>query len=424
MVLQALTNIGVQRAKNLVQQEATRAGDRNLAENMLVDLHHPFLDDLRDRLSLIPPAERDRANLVRLAREGCAVKPTLAIYLLGFLKPSDDLAGERAVLDLLRRQVTLDCHWGRFVAVRSLALRSGESIPFWEGLYRKERDGWQKAQLARIGFARFGRKFSATALDWLKTETTQYVQWELSHGVLESARGIVLRDYWDIWLPTTLQLRLLFPPRGDAQASADHSGTLSWLEAGHRPRDEVVRNHLLYGMARDVSGDATRHLLRVMSSLEAGKRPWWVLQPLGDRAALPLLRYWEGLETDAARRREAHDIVVRLESRDPGERLGREKACCQATRACLVSQVRASGADPGDTSIATPDQARAWLKGRGTGPADFEIRFVDSLERIADVSAPGTPPQRWEHLYGCWRDTRPRAPGTRSPSSTAGDSRR
>lgn len=149
------------------------------------------------------------------------------------------------------------------------------------------------------------------------------------------------------------------------------------------------------------------HRSRVRWPLLAGiperSRLWWVLQPLQDQAALPLLRYWENAGSDPERRKEARNVVVALESRqDSSARRGAD--CCQPTRACLVQRVHATAGSMG-AAIATAEQAQAWLEGQTAVPAELEIRFLDSLERVADVKTSATRMQRWEHLYGCWRST-------------------
>jgi hypothetical protein len=55
------------------------------------------------------------------------------------------------------------------------------------------------------------------------------------------------------------------------------------------------------------------------------------------------------------------------------------------------------------TRIATETEARAWLAASGPLRAAPAVRFLDELERIAEVMPAGSAPQRWEHLYGCWR---------------------
>lgn len=403
VILQALRNIGTRRASALIQKDATRGGDRNLSENLLVDLHYPFLDDLRSRLPLIPPAERNRAALARFTAEGCGVRPALAAYFLGFFPPAADPDVEQAELALLRRLARLDCHWSRFLAIRSLALRSPESVEFWESLYRAEKDAWQKAQVVRIGYARFGRAFAPTALDWLATEPAQYVQWELMHGYLAAARGVTLRDYWDIWQATTLQFRLNFSPheRTAADGAPRWDEVLAWLEAGKRPLNDAVRNHLYYGLAKDVAGDDTRRLLRALDATGERSKLWWVLYPLKDRSALPILRYWETIETDPKQRRTATSVVKALESRGASAAQRARQSCCEATRACLAARVE-SGSDDAARPITTAEQERKWLEGRAPLPPKPQIRFLDNLKRVAEVTDARGRTRRWAHLYGCW----------------------
>jgi len=403
VILQALRNIGTRRASELIQKAAARGDDQNLAENLLVDLHYPFLDDLRSRLPLIPPEQRNRATLLRLAAEGCGVRPALAAYFLGFFPPAAEAKVEQAEIALLRRLTLFDCHWTRFLAIRSLALRSQEPIEFWEHLYRAEKDGWQKAQLVRIGYARFGRAFATKALDWLGSEPTQYVQWELMHGYLAAMHGVTLRDYWDIWQPTTLQFRLNHSPREHTAAggSAQWDEVLTWLEAAKRPVNDGVRNHLLYGLTKDVAGDDTRRLLQALATTGERSALWWVLYPLKDRSALPILRYWEGRESDPERRRTARNVVVTLERQGTSSSLRALQSCCEATRACLSARVESADGSV-SVSISTAEQAREWLEGRAPAPSRPQIRFLDTLERVAEVSDARGRLRRWAHLYGCW----------------------
>jgi hypothetical protein len=59
-----------------------------------------------------------------------------------------------------------------------------------------------------------------------------------------------------------------------------------------------------------------------------------------------------------------------------------------------------------DVEIATEDEARTWLNEGGVDPAAAEVRFMDSLQRVAEVARrAGATPETWEHLYGCWRRT-------------------
>jgi hypothetical protein len=411
VVLQALRNLGTPRASNLIQKEAERGGGDNLAQNLLSDLHYPFHEDLRSRLALIPPHERTRERLAVLAAEGCGIKPALATYFLGFFPEAKRPDEESRELALLRRLASLDCHWTRFLAIRSLALRSAESIEFWTRLYKNQKDGWQKAQLARIGWARFGQAFAPTALQWLSGEPVQYVQWELMHGTLEAARGTVLRDYWDIWLPPSLDFRLKFHRYPAGQEAPLLEPILAWLEAGDLPLNAWVRNHLFHGLARDATGAELRRFLRAFSRLPNRGELWWVLRPLSDKSALPILRYWEELETNEAHRRDARDVVTALQAREAGHRSDMRSSrpaaqpCCRPTRECLLAHVESTTSV--QMRIIDEAQAQAWLEGRGPENADPAVQFLDALERVAEVSADAGTPQRWEHLYGCWRPVRP-----------------
>ena len=54
--------------------------------------------------------------------------------------------------------------------------------------------------------------------------------------------------------------------------------------------------------------------------------------------------------------------------------------------------------------ITTEEQAKAWLAGAQGTSLEPEILFTDALGRIALVTRfGGESPERWEHLYGCWR---------------------
>jgi hypothetical protein len=195
VVLQALRNIGNQRANSLIQQVANTRDDRNLAENLLADHHYPFLDELHRHLRLIPSHQRGREELFAIAGERCSRRATLAVYFMGFLAPSVDWKQNEAELDLLRDLTRAPCFYTRYFAIRALALRSAESIDFWTELFNGEEDAWQRAQIARIGFARFGKTFATPALALLRGEPVQYVQWELMHGNIEVREGAQFRDY-------------------------------------------------------------------------------------------------------------------------------------------------------------------------------------------------------------------------------------
>jgi len=71
VALQALRHIGTPRATRLIQKSAEAGRDRNLPENLLADLHYPFLTDLQQRLQLVPEERRERGDLLVLARGEC-----------------------------------------------------------------------------------------------------------------------------------------------------------------------------------------------------------------------------------------------------------------------------------------------------------------------------------------------------------------
>jgi hypothetical protein len=367
VLLQSLRNLGLPGANDLLQAAAEQDADRQLPENLLSDRYFPHLGDLHARLHLIPPEQRQRPELVGHAQEACGERQALAVYFLGFLAP----AGNDAELALLRTLTAAHCYYTRYFAVRALALRSPESVAFWDGLYRRENDAWIRAEFVRIGWARFGRGFAATALDWLATEPQQYVQWELMHGYLQDLEGVHLRDYWDIWQPTTLQLRLNFAPYPEARIQPDRGQVLAWLERGNRPRDEWVRNHLLYGLAKSAHGDDTRRLLKVFDSLPDKADHWWILQPLADFDALPILRYWLAASGDG-KRDELESLIARLEQ--TRTRTSPAARCCEPTQACLFASVAArSGSDP---EIRDALQANAWFEGAASTAAP-QVRFLD-----------------------------------------------
>lgn len=404
VVLQALRNVGTPRANSLIQQVANTRDDRNLAENLLADHHYPFLEELQQHLHLIPPHQRGREELFAIAGERCSRRATLAVYFLGFLPESDDWRRNETELGLLRDLPRAPCFYTRYFAIRALALRSTESIDFWTERFRAEEDAWQRTQIARIGFARFGKSFAPTALELLVDEPVQYVQWELMHGNIEVREGARFRDYWDIWQPPTLQFRLNFSDGGGQMSEQDVSELLSWLETGARPRDPWVRNHMLYRLARHISGKATRRYLRIFASLPDKTSHWWILQNLSDPQALPLLRYWYNLESEEQQRDILFKLIVRLEDQHPGSRQATAGTCCQPTRECLMSWITTVPAGSNVLEITTEEEAQAWLEGTSVSSLEPEILFTDPLGRIALVTRHSAEePERWEHLYGCWR---------------------
>jgi hypothetical protein len=405
VVLQALRNIGDARSTSLLQRFAEQRDDQNLAENLLADQQFPFLDDLARRLSMIPPSARGRSSLLATAgSEGCGERQALAVYFLGYLSPSrqaDVEARERSALEMLARA---PCFTTRYFAARAVALRWPQTLEFWMELFDQEPDAWQRAHLARIGFARFRRSFLRPALERLGREPSQYVQWELMHGNLEVREGARFRTYWDIWAPPTLQFHLNFPDGAGSMSMPDADELLDWLESGARPRDLWVRNHLLYGLARHVSGESARRFLRVFDSLPDKTRHFWVLSPLPDPKALPLLRYWLTLPiAEAAQRKSLEDLVELLETRSGSA--ATSSSCCLATPECVLDRVRASA--PAPSAITTEQEARRWLSSAGASATRPGLRFLDPLERVAVARWPDGREERWEHLYGCWRRADP-----------------
>jgi hypothetical protein len=165
-----------------------------------------------------------------------------------------------------------------------------------------------------------------------------------------------------------------------------------------------VRNHMLYGLARHISGKQTRRYLRIFDSLPDKISHWWILQNLSDARALPLLRYWRTLESEEQQQDILLKLIVRLENRRPESKRAAQGTCCQPTRECLVSWITRLPVDGQDREITTEEQARAWLAGAESTSLEPEILFTDALGRVALVTRHGgESPERWEHLYGCWR---------------------
>ena len=135
VILQALRSIGTDRATGIVQQATDDSGD-SLPTNLLADHYYPFLHELYDHWELVPLAERDRESLTALADADCGRPASVAVYLLGFFAPASDPAQESAELEALRRVTRFQrpCFYNRFFAIRSLALRSPETIDFWVDL--------------------------------------------------------------------------------------------------------------------------------------------------------------------------------------------------------------------------------------------------------------------------------------------------
>jgi hypothetical protein len=276
-------------------------------------------------------------------------------------------------------------------------------MSFWLELYHRENDVWLRAHIVRILFIRFGREFLASALKLLTDEPAQFVQWELMHGNIEMREGAWFRDYWELWQPHELQYRLSFPQgweRGDMVID-DVNDLLAWLEEGRPPKHPWVRNHMLYGLARNVTPDQTRRFLRMINTLPDKAEHWWLLMPLDDPQALPLLRYWATLSAPKQQQEQLVGKIFRLESSlRNGMQSQSLKACCHPTKVCVLSWVKVTDIVDDTDPITSEDEARAWLE--RTGKKGLVIKFTDTLSRIAQVQRTNGEVQRWEHLYGCW----------------------
>ena len=297
VVLQALRNIGTQRAIGLIQKYQERGDYHNLAENTLADQDMPVLSEVYARWNLVPPDARTRKNLLQIVQGGCGVREALAGYWLGYFPPSEDRAQEGSEVSALRslyENKNPGCDYmGRVIALKSLGLRSAETINYWSDILHKEQDAWLRHQALINAFGHYGRQFAPSALDLLGSEPSQYMQWQLMQGNIETRQGQRYRSYWDIWIPVTLQFMLVFPDPGhrDKMSVADQEDLLRWLEMGHHPQDRVVFNHMIYDLLPQTRGDNARRLLTFFNSLPDRDHNWWILMPLEDASALPLLRY-------------------------------------------------------------------------------------------------------------------------------------
>lgn len=292
-VLQALRNIGSDAAGEVLQLAASGNGqDDNLAANLLADYHYPFLHELASRAGAVPTDQRQQALLIDRAQDDpCSIGAGMAVYYLGFFGPGASDAKYRDAIALLRELAGIDCHYTRFFARRSLAMRSPEDLNFWIDMYVDERDAWQRAQLARILYIHYPQRFPGLALDLLASEGSQYVQWELMHGLFESGSASAWLNYWDLWLPPTVQFRLDHAdsvPIGTALSER----LLDWLDAGYRPLDPWVRNHLLYRLAGNLDAYSVDRYLDVFEQQPEFGQNWWVLQALSQPEALPRLIEW------------------------------------------------------------------------------------------------------------------------------------
>lgn len=399
VVLQALRNIGSPGANAVIQRAGEAGWSGNLAENLLADHHYPFIIELYERRDLIHPGQRTRSRLLKIAGEECGERAAIAVYFLGFF--DNEHAAAAAETIRLRELAGVSCFYTRFFARRALALRSAESLRQWSDYYHAEADAWQRAQLVRIGFARFGRDFLPAALEWLGDEPVQYVQWELMHGNLQVRRGARWREYWDVWLPPTLQFRLDHAVGAGDLPNADLQTLLAWLEGGSQPRDPWVRNHFYHGLAGQVGAGDVRRFLSLFNALADKTEQWWVLSPLDEPEALPALRYWQTLESSEQQQTGLENIVRRLEARQR-DRSGAGEGCCTPDAQCLIE--RAAAAVNREARIDSENDLNAWLADPGSNSIEPRIVFTDRLQRAALVHhAAGDSPEHWQHIFGCWR---------------------
>jgi hypothetical protein len=407
IVLQALRNVGSQRAISLIQKYQEKGDYHNLAENTLADQDMPVLSEIYARWHLVPPEIRSRKNLLQIVQGGCGVREALAAYWLGYFSPSENRAQERSELSALRNfyeKTNPSCDYmGRIIALKSLGLRSPESIDYWWNILHKEEDAWLRHQALINAFGHYGRQFAPSALSLLATEPSQYMQWQLMQGNIETRQGQRFRSYWDIWIPVTLQFMLVFPDPGHQgkMSLADQDDLLHWLEGGHRPLDRVVFNHMIYNMLPQTRGENTRRLLTFFNSLPDRNNNWWILMPLEDASALPLLRFYETLPAPQNQHEQLLGVMSRMERIQAMPQ--KTATCCEPTQQCLRSLLQND--PPGDVKIESEQKARAWLKGTLEPKTSYDIAFSGPLERTATVHRSHGLDEHWEYLYDCWRRT-------------------
>jgi hypothetical protein len=424
IVLSALRNIGTPRAVGLIQKYAENGQESNLAQNAIADEDYPVLFEMHDRWNLVPPTERNRDSLRTIVQTGCNQRAAMATYWLGFFAPNIDPNKEEAELQALERIVhtnTSSCEMMEHViALKSLALRSSKTVDYWTHLARQTSNAWERHQIVINAWGRFGRKFAPAALELLKTEPSQYIQWELLNGNLQTRQDHVYRDYWDIWIPANILVLMEFP-EGDSRTSkqsmdeTDLNTLLSWLEAGARPKDPWVFNHMLYNLAGLVSGDDAIRLLRIFNAHPQRAQNYWIIANLYDPAAFPLFQYWSTLPAPADQIEVLNRLIANLERRSTTHPSAK-KLCCEATEACLLEHLTSTEpATPAGTSpneIHSEEEARNWLARTTSTPDDFKIRYTGDLKRAATVERKAGPEEHWQFLYDCWHRTDPTPPPT------------
>jgi hypothetical protein len=412
VVLSALRNVGTPRAVGLIQKYAEAGQESNLAQTAIADEDYPVLFEMHDRWNVVPPAERTRDNLRTIVQSGCDQRAAMAAYWLGFFAPSIDPNKEEADLQSLEaivRKNGSSCEMMEHViALKSLALRSRKSIDYWTRLARRTSNVWERHQIVVNAWARFGRKFAPAALDLLKTEPAQYIQWELLDGNLQTRQDYVYRDYWDIWIPVNILALMEFPEpesrtpkRG--MDEPDLNTLFGWLESGARPKDPWVYNHMLYNLAGLVAGDDTLRLLRIFNAHPQRNQNYWIIADLQDPAAIPLIQYWSTLPAPKDQLEVLTVLMTNLDNRGRMHSFA-TRPCCEATEACLIDHL--TRVEPASSAgIHSDEEARQWLARSKSAPIDFTIRYTDDLKRSAIVHRKSGPEEHWEFLYDCWRNT-------------------
>lgn len=412
VVLQALFIAGTPRAKDLIQKAAEKPDALwILSSNLVPYRRFPTLAELASHRRDIPPAKRDRKRLFAAIGRGCSSEALLALYLAGFLPPAADPAVERREIEQLSRAAwdlpAQGCFNGRYFAQRSLGLRAAATPAYWRQAFEREEVAWNRELLARIAFARHGREWADTALDLLADEPVQLVQWELLLGSLQFRRGLVYRDFWDLWLAAPhRQFRLSFAEDFVLLPPEEEAALLDWLEAGHLPADERVHLFLLRELSEGARGHNTYRFLRHLWNLPRRYDYYDALWHLSDPAALPFLRYSLHDPEAADHRDRIESAMAMLEGRKPDLFTGEPVTlCCDRTEECLLGQFHDQIYRRSDVvDLTTPDEVIAWLEA-GSGPqADLVVEILDELASTATITDPATnTTYRFEHLYGCWR---------------------
>lgn len=407
VALQALRNIGTQRAINLIQKYQEKGDYHNLAENTLADQDYPVLSELYARWNVFPQTARTRDNLLKIVQSGCGEREAMAAYWLGFFSANPDSTRERTELSALKTLYgnnNPQCDFmARLIAIKALGLRSAESMDYWTELLHKEPNAWLRHQILINAFGHYGAKFAPAALDLLATEPSQYIQWQLMQGNIEWRQGQRFRSYWDIWIPVTLQFLLVFPDPGhqDKMSATDQDQMLRWLESDHRPQDRVVFNHMIYCLLSQTRDRNTRRLLVLFNNLPDRNKNWWMLMPLEDESALPLLNFYLTLPAPSDQKQELAGVIENLQRRNNAPH--KPATCCEPTQECLRSRLEEGSFS--QVKITSEQSARAWLKGILVSASEYQIHFSGPLGHSAIAHRAGSPDQHWEYLYDCWRRT-------------------